>query len=173
MVVFQSLFLWNSPLDSPGLWTSSACTTLGFNPCFCGTRPWTSSTFLAANELVYSPLFQSLFLWNSPLDPPCLRFIATRLYCFNPCFCGTRPWTGSSPRPTRWAARAIGFNPCFCGTRPWTVFLVRSRRSSLPLFQSLFLWNSPLDSRHHHEILQHIPIGFQSLFLWNSPFDFS
>ena len=40
------------------------------------------------------------------------------MFCFNPCFCGTRPWTDSVGSMSIYPA---GFNPCFCGTRPWTV----------------------------------------------------
>ena len=65
-------------------------TTIGFNPCFCGTCPRTWAQ-----------------AWSMPFGPS-----------FNPCFCGTCPRTRGS-RATS-PSRESSFNPCFCGTCPRT-----------------------------------------------------
>ena len=82
--------------------------------------------------------FQSLFLWNSRPDLSSDTRASDHLFCFNPCFCGTRART------------------------------LRMMRQLPPIssFQSLFLWNSRPDSKNSGE--GRYPLKFQSLFLWNS-----
>ncbi len=138
---------------------------LGFNPCFCGTRPRSLTHLFAfrARFLVSILVFVELALEE------CLNFRSSSLdTCFNPCFCGTRPrrkrpifsscggfmfqslflWNSPSKDNRLFypiLPKMPGFNPCFCGTRPRS-----SRLSRVPpddgWFQSLFLWNSP--SKH-------------------------
>ena len=88
---------------------------VGFNPCFCGTRSRTihyggkymitrSVSILVFVELALGRLlvlrvlssfvFQSLFLWNSLSDNARrVVCIGHHVFCFNPCFCGTRSRT--------------------------------------------------------------------------------
>ena len=87
---FQSLFLWNSPSEflpvrefhtyyevsilvfvELALGDSSSARSedlpVGFNPCFCGTRPRSHTYKIDASQHIG---FQSLFLWNSPSERP-------------------------------------------------------------------------------------------------------
>ena len=116
--------------------------TIGFNPCFPGTRsstPWdgiSHGTHRTVSILVFLELalrpnfwavvsagvleFQSLFSWNSLFDPIGAGIPRLAMPCFNPCFPGTRSSTlsGSST-----SISLFGFNPCFPGTRSSTIRL--------------------------------------------------
>ena len=63
----------------------------------------------------------------------------------------------------------IGFNPCFRGSRPRTSVAILVGREEV-LFQSLFSWKSPSDSKVGNIVLDPF-CWFQSLFSWKSPSD--
>ena len=131
---FQSLFLWNSRPDMTG--TSTSEKTRMFQSLFLwNSRP----DFPGEPTVAVIPLFQSLFLWNSrpdltrPDDPRRVPRVSILVF------------VELAPGPDRDRG------------------LMRRNRG----FQSLFLWNSRPDLAKTITFWRSSS-AFQSLFLWNS-----
>ena len=116
-------------------------------------------------ELMQLTWFQSLFFWNSPSDEATysISFIRPPVSILVFLELAFGPLGGPNTIPPWYC-----FNPCFFGTRLRT-FSAELQNAGQKMFQSLFFWNSPSDSRGQRGT--GVVYGFQSLFFWNSPSD--
>ena len=154
------MFSWNSPSDDK--WENVVYFLGMFQSLFSWNSP---SDFPNFGCCIRDYMFQSLFSWNSPSDDRgrdfAPRVLHVSILVFVELALGLPAEVCDGDFP-------MGFNPCFRGTRPRTRVDPCGPQEH-NLFQSLFSWNSPSDTRADRRAL--VILWFQSLFSWNSPSD--